>query len=257
MQTRHVLITLLVAAHILVALAVVSGAQLPDGRGGWALLFEIVSVGQVGLLSIWTALGRRATPWRPAALIAAIVAWSWVALNTYGNPRWLVVFLPMAMTTVTILVVARGFGLRLFLPGVDPTENDGPWQFSLSRLFAWTTSLSICLGLLSLTFRHIWDGSSSHWLTIAVVTIGLTAIILISLWLAWMRLRFSYIYSPVIFALVMVLMLAGGFSGRLFTDFDTYCGLEMLFLVSSLVVLRVAGYRLKFGGGKGSLARNG
>ena len=255
MQTRHVLITLLVAAHVFVALAVVEGVQLPD-RFGSRMLLGVVSIGQIGLLSIWTALGRRAAPWRPAVLIALIVAWIWVASSeTDGiDPYLLVLFLLVAATTAAILATARGFGLRLFIPEVDPVKNDGPWQFSLSRLFAWTTSLSICLGLLSLTFRHIRDGSSSHWLTIAVVAIGLMAIILISPWLAWMRLRFSYttFTFPVIFTLVLVLLFAGGFSGLLFTDFAMYCGLELLFLVGSLVVLRVAGYRLEFTRGKGS-----
>ena len=266
MQTRHVLITLLVAAHILVALAVVAWAQM-SGRLGGQILFSVVSVGQVGLLSIWTALGRSAAPWRPVALIATIVAWIWVGESKTGggvDPYLLVLFLLVAATTVAIFAAARGFGLRLFLPGVDSVENDGPWQFSLSRLFAWTTSLSICLGLLSLACRHchlfhLWP-NANHITALAVIVIELTAIILIAPCLAWMRLRFSYISFtfPVIFALLLVILLAYRFFWpALLRPIVTYCGLELLFLVGSLVVLRVAGYRLGFGGGKGSLARNG
>ena len=263
MQTRHVLITLLVAAHILVALAVVAGVQLSDGHGSQKLL-GCVSLGQIGLLSIWTALGRWAAPWRPVVLTATIVAWYWVEWKITGGSDLLVILQLVAAATVAILAAARCFGLRLFLPDVDPVENDGPWQFSLARLFAWTTSLSICLGLLSLACRHchlfhLWP-NANHITALAVIVIELTAIILIAPCLAWMRLRFSYISFtfPVIFALLLVILLAYRFFWpALLRPIVTYCGLELLFLVGSLVVLRVAGYRLGFGGGKGSLARNG
>ena len=248
MQTRHILIMLLVAAHVLVGLAVVAGARLP-GRFGESIVFAVVSAGQVGLLSIWTALGRRAAPWRPVVLILMIVAWSWFETSkTSANPHWLLVFLPTATVTVAVLYTARAFGLRLFLPEVDSTEKEGPWQFSLSRLFAWTTSTAICLGLMCFVFRHFNISSDTHWPTVIILSICLASIILISPWLAWMRLsRRTTLALALIIALLLVIL-------RIFfpptpleeTIIAAYCCLELLFMVGSLVVLRVAGYRLEF-----------
>jgi len=257
MQTRHILITLLAAAHVFVALAVVSWAQLP-GEFADRITFLVVSTGQVGLLSIWMALGRRAAPWRPVALLAVIVAWGWVEASKTGvGLQGLFVFLSASMATVAILATARGFGLRLFLPDVEETKDTGPWQFSLSRLFAWTTSLSICLGLVSLLFRHLFEGANDvYGSEAAFFSTVSTAINLMSLLVAWMRLRYRNFAAVVVFLLLVFLLLLPC-QPQFFTFVFTYFGLQFLLLVGSLVVVRVAGYRLEFGGGKGPLARNG
>ena len=245
MQTRHLLITLLVIAHVLIGLVVWSmGELLPEYRER-LLLLAVVASSQVGLLAIWTALGRRAAPWRLAALIAAVVGWSWILSSIQGGGLELVVFLlPSAATVVVILVVARFYGLRFYIIDAEPAdiEDNRPWQFTLSRLFAWTTSLAICLGLLSLTFRHCHDWNADNLLAIPIFTIGSTAVILFCcLWLTLTGLRRQLLVS-----LLVILLFGFGLFVHIHHSILLLFALKILLIVATLLVFRVAGYRLSW-----------
>ncbi len=247
MKTRPVLITLLIAAHISIAMAVVAGTKLPGRYGDW-LPMAVVSTGQIGLLSIWTALGRRATPWRPAVLIAAIVGWSWIeTAKNGGGTHWLVVFLPVAATTVAILLAARIRGLRLYLPEDNRGGKCDRWQFTLQSLFAWTTSLAFCLGIVIFALRDFRIGQSTNWpAEIFMTTVFIVSVIVTSTYFAWIRPRFSYTLCSTIYALLMAALLTYWcFGPQLSITIGVYCALEMSFLIASLLVLRVAGYRLE------------
>ena len=244
MQTRHLLITLLLVAHVLVGLVVWSMGELPREFGN-CLLLVVVASSQVGLLAIWLALGRRATPWRLAALIAVVVGWSWILSSIQGGgPDGVVFLLPQAATVVTVLALARFLGLRLYVIDAEPADIEGnrPWQFTLARLFAWTTSLAICLGLLSLTFRHCHDWNADNLLAIPIFTIGSTAVILFCcLWLALTGLRRQLLVS-----LLVILLFGYGLFVHIHHSILLLFALKILLIVASLLVFRVAGYRLSW-----------
>ena len=245
MKTRPVLISLLIAAHVSVAMAVVAEIGSPTVFGVW-LPVTVVSTAQVGLLSIWTALGRRATAWRPTILIAAIVGWSWIDAKIGLPAHIMVVVLPVAVATVTVLCVARLLGLRVFLDREDQTENHVPWQFSLRQMFAWTTSLAISLGLLIETFRHLQFAypvirPGEFVLTIVLIT----GAIFISIMLAWFQSRRHNIVLLSIFTLLLVILyLICCSTPRMYFPLGVFFILVTLIDAASLLVLRVAGYRI-------------
>ncbi len=262
MQTRHLLITLLLLAHVLVGLVVWSMGELPREFGN-CLLLVVIAGSQVGLLAIWLALGRRAAPWRLVALIGTIVGWSWIVASVQGGyPDGVIFLLPQAAAIAAILVLARMNGLRLYqidsdlnVNASDDSEDNRPWQFSLSQLFAWTTSLAICLGLLSLTFQHFHGWEAVNWVEVLANTIGSIAFILISLWLT-LGIRLSYLELVVLSLIVVTLALLTKApssvtpSPHSFWDiclnFVKFFALPTPFFVGSFLVFRVAGYRLSW-----------
>ena len=240
MQTRHLLITLLVVAHVLVGLVAWSMGEFAKET---FLLIAVVAISQVGLLAIWLALGRRAAPWRLVALIGTIVGWSWILSSIQGEgPETVVFLLPLAATVAAILALARSLGLQLYVIDAEPTkiEDNRPWQFTLARLFAWTTSLAICLGLLSLTFRHCKNWNHLDLYIISKSAVVWSAVMLICLWatltdhgrrlLAVMLLVILFVYPTISHPDSII---------------ERYFFVQQIaMVVASLLVFRVAGYRL-------------
>lgn len=246
MQTRHVLITLLVLAHVLVGLVVWSIFGIPPENATRVLLGGVAS-SQVGLLAIWTALGRRATPWRLTALISVVVAWSWIVASLSGKgPDAMYFFLPLAATIAAFLASARFFGLRLCTIDAEPTntEDSRPWQFSLARLFAWTTSLAICMGLLSLTVRHCSDGYTSNLSELPIITIGSTVIVITCLFMTLSALRRQMLI--VLLVILLLMCVHGVFLTADYTNQRLFFLLQIPPTIGSLLVCRVAGYRLSW-----------
>ncbi|MBN2294083.1 MAG: hypothetical protein JXM70_16775 [Pirellulales bacterium] len=243
MQTRHVLIALLILAHVLVGLVVWSLGELPNY--GHRLFLIVVATSQANLLAVWTALGRRASPWRVAALVSVVVGWSWIISLVGGRDIDSMFFLlPIGITTVGILVSARFLGLGLYV--IDTEQSDAehklPWQFSLARLFAWTTSLSVCLGLLSITLRHCRDWENHLSGDVFTLVIGSTIVTLICLWLTLTDFR-----RQLVVALLVVLLFGHGLF--VYIDDKTYRWffvLQIPLIAASLLVFRIAGYRLKW-----------
>ncbi len=248
MQSRHLLIPLLIVAHVLIGLVVWSLGDIPEH--GQRLFLAVVAASQVNLLAIWTALGRRAAPWRLVALVAAVVGWSWIEASVTGDdPYWVGLLLPTAATLVAVLAVARFSKLRLHITDADHTyiEDDRPWQFSLGHLFAWTTSLAICLGLLSLTFRHCHDWNGSNLSKLPAITIGSTVVVLICcLSLA----SIAHLRQGLVALLLSLVLLAFVFERILpvliHPSMGVFVGLQIPVIVATLLVCRMAGYRMSW-----------
>lgn len=245
MQTRHLLITLLLAAHVLVGLVVWSVAEFqayPEFKT--RVLILLVGGSQVGLLAIWLALGRCAAPWRMSALVAVVVAWSWIWSLVDDDPIVVFIFLPLGAIVVAVLALARLRGLWLNITDVEfaNIEDDRPWQFTLARLFAWTTSLALCLGLLSLTFRHCSDLSTSQFSQLPTLILGSTIVTLICLWLTLPGLR----RQMFVVLLVVFLFGCGLFIYVDNTKIRFFLVLQIPIIVATLLVFRVAGYRLSW-----------
>ena len=251
MQPRHLLISLLILVHILLGLVVcplgkMLANTLRDNSGSILLLIS-VSASQIGLLSIWLALGRRAAPWRLTALVATIVGWSWLEWLVLGrwHQRGVFFFLMSSLSVCLILAVARFFGLQLHNKDVETTEENNLLQFTLGRLFAWTTSLAICLGLLSPTIHYCADTNAHNLLGVFVFSSIEFAIILVCLWATLTDLGWR---------LLVVLLLIIVFSQPVIFVIKTHELRQLLtfyvqqipLVVGSLMVCRVAGYRLKW-----------
>lgn len=264
MNTRRLLIGLLLLAHGSLALASLAAAWGPDRSGIASASVWILPAVQMGLLGIWLALGRLASPWRLLIVLGAVVAWSDALARLFGSwgPRaadareeWIWPFLAQVIATALPLLIARAAGMQLISINAGP-EGSGPahqhrrLQFSIGYLLAWTTALAIVMSVLSYltSFEDLDWHMVVGWRYLAYygkqATIAIAAFwVVLGTW----RLP-GRIY---VFVLTWVLV-TGGFSwlirwqiGGLSFHEARYV-IDAPLLVGSLVVVRAAGYRLQW-----------
>ncbi len=216
---------------------------------------------QVGLVALWTGLGRTAAPWRVLGVVLTAACWSWlVAVLFASDPPpftrrflefatpWTFFLLLEAAAIAAPLSVARLIGFSLASAadlecGRRDLERPRRFQFSLRSLFAWMTATAIALGATGYTFhlRHfgIVEGSLLQMLMMAV---GNAAMAMAGLWVMlhpeW-RWRRVILFGAVV--LVAVALATPNLGWRFAAMLS--CP-QAIWLLGSLWVVRVAGYRV-------------
>jgi hypothetical protein len=112
---------------------------------------------QVSLLGIWLALGRGSIPVRVVIVFFLLVEWGAILLWSTESQRWPtneIFFAAWVVALVAVpLVLARLFGLRLVRLGDNASlkgefAESPPRQFSICYLFAVITATALILGMI-------------------------------------------------------------------------------------------------------------
>jgi hypothetical protein len=253
------LVGLLVATTIVVdvvAMAVVDSTF--PGRESLVYHFLVgLTLSQPSLLAIWVAMGRKGPLWRCSAIVAVIVGWS---------VAWRARFAANALEVGVALLVQAGFiigvlGLaRLVGAGVVCATEAGralsprKFQFTLRQLLVLMTLLAIAMGLIR------WFGPPEapsvlrRWrsvLELGAFTGSGAAVTLAALWAAlgvgWPALRLLFLASIVAAAVTGLAYLLPASASR---DLWVLLASQSLLVFVSLLVVRMAGYRLAWRAGR-------
>jgi len=268
MRGSRLLIGLLLLATVLVDWAVVETVgPFPLTLHPTRLFALTLQVSQVSLMAIWLALGRTSGPLRLMGAVMVVALWSW-ALADYAPRDVHLKVSAIDLTALTVavsapLLVARWLGLRLVNVSSASEVEDlagglKRFQFSIAYLLGWITAVAFMLGMLQyvtpfwnlrLGYHNALWGLFLEWRSV-VFRIGRAALAWSALWAVLGNRR------PVV--RILTLCAVGGTAAT--TTFLANPGhaggfayvlalflLEAMLLISSLVVFRIGGYRLKVG----------
>ena len=264
---RHVrlLVILLVVATLLVDLVVLSAVVgmhplvPPDWPNPAAIALFALCMAQVGLVAIWTGFGGKSLPWRVLGLVLTIGLWSrlaaWVtersghfALATH----WSCLLLGYGVAILVPLWAARLQGVRpARVDGASPSppaaHGRGRLQFSLGYMLSWITVLTVMLGLAqyALEAETLVRVLTSYWWELPLFSVSHGVLVLASLWAAMGTARFWGRSLAVVAATALTIVANHLWTGVGETGpYAAFCVLQLLWVIASLSVFRVAGYRL-------------
>jgi hypothetical protein len=257
MQRRQLLLGLLILAHVALNALAVS----PVGELYESVLLSVLPASQGSLLAVWAVLAGKPAPWRLAGATAlvALSVW-WTTLSPEVDPSctdfqsW-ATWCGLQMVAASVpLLIGRFAGMRIAAVPLDDSGGgaaDPAWraQFSIRSLLEWTAGLAVLLGV----SPYLWYWSPSpkpfRWDLILLVFHTCYAFVaLAAIWVALGRRCFATR------AILLVLAVAGGASAveaafcaltgaRKFDVLSDFL-FHALWLVGSLWLVRVAGYRL-------------
>jgi hypothetical protein len=246
-RTRRILAGL-VAAHVVlhgVALAVMfTSPGPPDGMWPYVVLvYALFMLGpsQGTLLALWLTFGRGKFLWRvvPAALGAVVYLW----LFKNADPEWLASTFAHTCIWAVLLLVARLTGLELVRSSTVGSDSRRS-QFYIRDMLAWMTALAVILSAMKC--------APQDWLW--PMTIGEAISLFGGLGLVAGASIHSALGGGWLLARIMLPPLAVGVGAYVFatvrgTTFSVWyfallLGLMAAWLVGSLLLVRLAGYRL-------------
>lgn len=165
----------LLAAHAAALLLCVMLAVGHPFRYPPMLLLYGILAGQIGLMAIWTVLGRSPLGLRLTGLFALSVLFGWYAPLTtgYRTEEFAMLFLCEAAVLIVPLIAARLAGVRLMNLAAGAAAA-GPLQFSLAQALLWTMAAAAAVRF-ALWIR--WDVAPADcWFGASVGSIGLLAV---------------------------------------------------------------------------------
>jgi hypothetical protein len=269
MRRVRLLVVLLVVATLVVDLAVVSAVvamhPIVPALFSHPAVIALFALGmaQVGLIAIWTGFARRSLPWRILVLVLTIGLWTRILAWTIGplsdiEHAFMVnnltrLLLGQSLVIVASLCVIRLRGVRLvraddgYLSEPD-APGGGRLQFSLGYLLSWITVLAVILGLAqyALPFQGIWGLLTPISWDDTVYVVTHAGLVLAALWAVlgtgrpWVRCLVAVL---AIAATSVANHLATGLAGTLWF-YAVLCILQLIWVMASLSVFRVAGYRM-------------
>ena len=258
MRTPRLLVMLLLLATVLVTGAALSWAGRQEDFPHVSLtMVWALQLSQISLASVWLGLGKGPFPLRLGGTVIAVGLWSWLLCGLPGAgsvDRWAVLLAIQTATVSVPLLVVRSLGMELSDPSSAPESDDDEdqpprFQFSIAYLLGWMTATAVVLS----TVRCIVPKGSlplDMALNASVVIFfgGRALTALTAVWATLgTRLPAVAIVAPLVAGAISygALRLADSdFGGG-----TPFCAalhlLEVLLLVGSLWVFRVAGYRLQ------------
>ncbi len=264
MSQRGVLIGLLVLASVLVDCAVVTVAARESESLFGPMLAWALQRSQVSMAAIWLALGKTWGSLRLTGVVVVVAFWSCaMTVLAFGVQleEWMMVLVAQTFAVSLPLLVARCLGAKLeatppTLKSDKPATGPRTWQFSIAYLLTWMTALAFALGTMQYIapYRGVQFGLLLlplgfllQW-RVGVLVLGSAVVALSALW----RVLGSgepAVRTTVLCVVAAMVILAAFFLG----PFPRTEGplvlvlLEVLLLLGSLAVFRVAGYRLRVG----------
>jgi hypothetical protein len=253
-HASRLLVWLLVVGSLLVDMAVVAWSRVSGASGPTTELLLVPLVfSQIGLLSVWAVLGRPALPWRLLSLVCHSafcgVFVSQTVSSTQRDVVTRVIVLCVFVAVVVLLAtgVARWFGLRARWCFEDVRQPPRQrLQFTIRYLFAWLTATAIALGVLKslVNWQEVpgFFQQRSFWSFFGVLGAVQVLLVLGSV--------VAVLHEGILFVRLLVLA-AGGFGAFLLVkslawgpagEFTVF--VELVLLIVSLAVIRVAGYRV-------------
>jgi len=257
MRTPQLLVMLQLLATVLVTGAALSWAGRQEGfphislTTVWAL-----QLSQISLMGVWLGFGKRPFPLRLGGTVVAVGLWSWLlsGLPEAGNvDQWAVLLAVQTVTVSVPLLVVRSLGIELSDPSSAPESDDDEdrpprFQFSIAYLLGWMTTTAVVLSTVqcivpkgSLPLDMALNAS------VAIFFAGRALTALTAVWATLGTRKPAAIVAPLVAGAVAYVALSVAepdFGGG-----TSLCAalhlLEVLLLVGSLWVFRVAGYRLQ------------
>lgn len=222
-----------------------------------ALVVASLVISQVSLLALWTGFGKTSFPWRLLVTVVAITVWAEVLAKPTDSPTheivvstWCFHFWVQTGAVISMILAARRMGFTIgTLPGPEATANGDsrrPVQFSLGYLLSLLTVLALVLGWARYTvdFQALVDYVDGRLFAVSVTfALGNAVLAIAAVWTALGRKGTRY--------LGLCLSTAAVFLVHAWTRRFAHLTLEALFcllclgwLLGSLGVFRMAGYRL-------------
>jgi len=252
-------IGILVAAHLLLNLlgCFVDNVPLTSGMNvlvGFPLLMLAPSQG--ALLGFWIAIGGKRTSWRvPLAFLSMVAYLGCVAKLGSKNDDFYIPFVLLAFCVSSVLLPLRFLGLRIVRGGFADRQRP---QFSLMNALVWMTTFAVLFGAIqwrSFPLHRVAVGLGVAFLAVMGIC---TAVSVASLWSAlgskWMTARILVLFVTV--AAVPCIMTTTVGSVQPLIYYGLLLAIEAAWIVSSLLVVRLAGYRLMWHWRLGRLADN-
>jgi len=245
-RTRAIL-TGLVAVHVglhVVALSMIYNGVRPGGPYDFiAFPFYMLGSSQGALVAIWAMLGRGKFLWRVLPTVLGAIVYLW--LFQPADPDWIPLTFGELCVVGLLLAVARVAGLKIVKASTIPRAV-GPTQFTIRDLLIWTTALAVVLSVLRCLPAN-WYLALSRPLPGAIVVFGcLTLVPLVALYCAlggrWLPVRLAAV--PLAVYLGGYLLAAARIGPSSTGYFAMLLGLMAAWLLVSLWVVRLAGYRL-------------
>jgi hypothetical protein len=243
------LVTVLVVAHVALHALALLVCKGPPAAGSDLLrvmaVFALFTAGpgQGALLAIWTVFGNGRFLWRTLSVAVGALLYVWLVGLAERDEEFVLCTIGELGFFTVLLCVARLTGLKL-LRFSDVVRALGPSQFYIRDMLVWMTALAMlmsawrCLpsdaiqfhestmpagvpvGLAIVAGATMFSMLGRGWVVVRIVSLPL-AIGIAAVWLAWSVGELNRIGSNVILLGVMA-----------------------LWLLASLLVLRLAGYRL-------------
>ena len=261
----------------------VDGFGARDYEYAWVQLYAhshwyyaaVLTPAQVSLFAFWTAFGRKVFPWRLAYLLAIVAILTRMHVRIPYEDYWqaalFVLFshlLVQAVAIVILLLVARAAGVRWSrldgeVAGPPTAPTPSRFQFSLRALLWWVAGFAVLMSLWGriVSWRDLNDLCVFAWWMKSMT--GLRVFVALStMWLVlgrrWWGLRLVVLAIAVIafggicFATPMpiphgsdpVTVFSWSWDLRAIASKPWYGLGEPLWIAGSLLVLRVAGFRL-------------
>ncbi len=244
MKRPRFAITIMAAVHLLLfGLLLLSWKPL---EGSLWIIFSCMAVfsSQGYLLGLWAALGGRPTLWRATliVIVAGICGW-FTHRYQNGDYSLAIGFATYILTGQTFLVMGVLLLARFMGLGLNKTEDrTGHLQFSIGQVLSWTTALAVFMG----ATHYLKDFFATYFskreicMSASFLAVGLAA-----MWLMcgnrWIAVR--------CFMLLLLIGLGTAWIVRgermpLRWEAAILLGCEAGVTAASLVVVRLAGYRL-------------
>lgn len=217
----------------------VSAWPQPATLLGMSLVFA-----QMGLVSLACGFGRQHFLFRTLFFLLTAATAGMVGCRCIGRPEfqgpWIVMMLVHGTTVLIGVWIMRIGGWQLQLTGERRGERVSPWQFSLARLFALTTSAAIVLGIVQ---RLSVERDSLPQVSLVGTILGGLPIVVGLLMLTRRRLIAVAFFSSCTVAVSTCLFQLQIGPGQTFGAFFVVM-LQELLLLAGLAIVRLAGYHL-------------
>jgi hypothetical protein len=246
------MVTGLVVAHVMlhgIAVSAVLCGLYPDGTFS-PLHFTIQALLMLGpaqatLLAVWVALGGGKFVWRalPTALGTILYVGGFSYARNPWSEDWLFTAVATMGVSLAMLLLARWLGLRL-ARSCDSKPASGPFQFYIRDILLWTTAVAIVLS----GWRCL-PKDAFAFLQGAVPLLAFAGLILIVAAAMFAALGRGWIVARVLSPPTAVVLTAKFLNATLPSPQPTWyfaimISLMLFWLLGSLLVLRLAGYRL-------------
>jgi len=209
---------------------------------------------QASLLGLWAAFAGRGSAWRSIVVVVLVVGHYVLNDRVFDSAEmqfWLAVEAMQVLPWLLAMLVARSLGLRL----IREIGGEGDlFQFSLRQSLGWMTAVAVLLTAM----RWMPEDFPTSFLRPSGWAIpgGCSLVAVASVWLTlgrgWLPIRLLLLPIAVVAATTILKFGIG------FLDVWVYAVLmacEAAWLVASLLVVRIAGYRLvwrwRFGAARG------
>ncbi len=244
----------LIAVHFLLLSCVWLMDQSPYTHFFDIVFFLILTQG--ALLGFWTVLGKKATmPWRMYLGLAAIVAvlFGYYSVCPTAPQHYAPLFVLQTCLVAVALLAMRITGLRLVHVSDSAVPPSDPFRFSLFDVLSWTAATALILGSLQCLPRGVIRERLSLpvYLTLRelflAACVPLAGVALASFWLVlgrrWPIRRFLGWVTVIVLGAALVESVD---RQRLLFWYALLWTSYAALLTPSLVVVRLAGYRLEW-----------